>query len=254
VYAVDAGIDGPHYPEKRLVPGAVVDRKLGRGCGNIAREAAMTPEQCRQALQTGQELVGELKAGGYTIIATGEMGIGNTTPTSALAALLLEQDAEAVTGRGAGLDDDGVWKKRETVKRGCERVKEKGVAGPLELLAEAGGFEIAMMAGVFLGGVHYGIPIVVDGAISAVAALIAAEIDCRVPEFLLASHVSGEATGKLALEALGVEAILHGRMHLGEGTGAMALFPLLDMAVEVYAGMGSFEDYAIEAYQRNARA
>jgi len=250
VYTIDAGIRGDDYPEKKLVSGAVVDRKLGKGCGNIAREAAMTVEQCRKALQTGQELVGELKERGYTIIATGEMGIGNTTPTGALAALLLGEEPETVTGRGAGLDEEGLRKKREAVRLACERAVRKGLKDPLELLAEAGGFEIAMMSGVFLGGVKYGIPIVADGAISAVAALTASKLDARVPDFLLASHISEEPTGKLALKALGAEAILHGRMHLGEGTGAVALFPLLDMAVEVYARMGSFEDYDIEAYER----
>lgn len=250
VYAIDAGMYGDCYPEKRLVSGAVVDRKVGKGCGNIAREAAMTTEQCRRALQAGVELVGELKEKGYHIIATGEMGIGNTTPTSALAALFLEEDAENVTGRGAGLDDEGLRKKQEAVRLACERIARKGLRSPLEKLAEAGGYEIAMMAGVFLGGARYCMPIVIDGAISAVAALAAAKLDPRVPDFLLASHVSQEAAGRLALQALGTEAVLHGRMHLGEGTGAAALFPLLDMAAAVYARMGSFEDYAIEAYER----
>ncbi len=250
VYVIDAGMEGTDYPEKKLVSGTVVDRKVGKGCKNIAREAAMTVEQCRKALQIGQELVEELKEKGYTIIATGEMGIGNTTPTSALAALFLGEEPETVTGRGAGLDEEGLRKKREAVRLACERVVRKGLKSPLELLAEVGGFEIAMMSGVFLGGVRHGIPIVVDGVISAVAALVASKLDARVPDFLLASHISGEPAGQLALQALGAEAILHGRMHLGEGTGAVALFPLLDMAVEVYTRMGSFGDYDIEAYER----
>lgn len=250
VYVIDAGIAGPRYPEKNLVPGAIVDRKVGPGCGNIAREAAMTAKQCREALQTGQDLVRELKEKGYAIIATGEMGIGNTTPTSALAALFLGREPQEVTGRGAGLDETGLGKKRQAVRLACERAALKGLKDPLEFLTEAGGFEIAVMAGVFLGGAGYGVPIVVDGAISAVAALAASKLDPRVPDFLLASHISQECTGRLALEALGAEAILHGRMHLGEGTGAIALFPLLDMAAAVYGGMGSFEDYDIEAYER----
>ncbi|MCM1026334.1 MAG: cobyrinate a,c-diamide synthase [Roseburia sp.] len=290
--------------EKPLVPGVLADRRVGNGCGNIVREAAMTVEQCREALRLGQELVRELKEKGYTILATGEMGIGNTTPTSVLAALLLGKSPEEVTGRGAGLDQEGLRRKREAVRLACERTrkkilgeqepigrgetakqeaverkeqegrqepierKEQGVSEErsgqkepaerkkwgrqetLELLAEAGGFEIAMMAGVFLGGVRFGIPIVADGAISAVAALAASRLDSRTPDFLLASHVSEEAAGRLALEALGEEAILHGRMHLGEGTGAVALFPLLDMAAAIYGRMGSFEDYGIEAYER----
>ena len=169
------------YPEKKLIQGAVIDRKLGMGCGNIAREAAMSVETCERALQTGEELVAGLREMGYTLVATGEMGIGNTTPTSALAAVLLQLSPEEATGRGAGLDDAGLERKRQVVEAVCRRVEEKqiavggGVLQPVELLAEAGGFEIAMMAGVFLGGVKHHVPIVIDGAISAVAALVA---DC----------------------------------------------------------------------------
>lgn len=258
VYTIDTGMNTSVYPEKRLVMGAVVDRKIGRGCGNIAKEPAMTAQQCRRALETGRELVRELKEKGYTIIATGEMGIGNTTPTSALAALLLQLPPETVTGRGAGLDREGLERKRRAVAAACERaaakglVKEGSVLKPLELLAEVGSFEIAVMVGVFLGGVREQTPIVIDGAISAVAAMAADCLDGRVREYVLASHVSEESTAAYALRRLGAEAILHGRMHLGEGTGAVALFPLLDMAVEVYGCMGSFDDLAIEAYERHS--
>ena len=106
------------------------------------------------------------------------------------------------------------------------------------------------MTGAFLGGMENRIPMVIDGAIAAVAALTACRIDSGVKDYLLASHVSEEPVGRLALEDMGLEALLHGRMCLGEGTGAVALFPLLDMATEVYRRMGSFEDYAIEAYER----
>lgn len=256
VFVADVGMNTPVYPEKRLVMGAVVDRKLGPGCGNIAKEPAMTVEQCERALAVGRELVRELKEKGYTLIATGEMGIGNTTPTSALAALLLQLPAEKVTGRGAGLDEEGLERKRKAVAAACRRAIAKGLAGadgvrkPLELLAEVGGFEIAVMAGVFLGGVRERLPIVIDGVISAVAALAADCLDGRVREYVLASHVSEEAAAACALERLGAEAILHGRMRLGEGTGAVALFPLLDMAAAVYGNMGSFDDLAITAYER----
>ena len=256
VYTIDAGMKTPVYPEKKLIQGAVIDRKLGMGCGNIAREAAMSVETCERALQTGEELVAGLREMGYTLVATGEMGIGNTTPTSALAAVLLQLSPEEAAGRGAGLDDAGLERKRQVVEAVCRRVEEKQIAvggrvlQPVELLAEAGGFEIAMMAGVFLGGVKHHVPIVIDGAISAVAALVADCMDNRVREYVLASHVSQEAVAGRALKAMGAEAILHGRMHLGEGTGAVALFPLLDMAAEVYGRMGSFADLEIAAYER----
>ena len=250
VYTIDMGIDTEPYPEKKLARFAVIDRKIARGTKNLAKEAAMTVEECKRALLVGSDLVKELKEMGYRILATGEMGIGNTTPTSALAAVFLQQSPEIVTGKGAGLSEEGLHKKCQAVGAAVERIRKKGLTDPVEILAEAGGFEIAGMAGVFLGGVKYRIPIVIDGAISSVAALTAMKIDPRVADYVIASHQSHEVTGKLALEALGAEAILHGRMCLGEGTGAMAIFPLLDMAMEVYRNMGTFDDYRIEAYTR----
>lgn len=268
VYTVDVGIDCPAYPQKELVCGTIIDRKLARGCGNILREPAMTKELCLKALETGMELVRELKEKGYTILATGEMGIGNTTPTSVLAALLLGLTAQEVTGKGAGLSQEGFQRKRQVVAETIERVKvqlpelEQAVpvaAAPwkrlpaetvIQVLVQAGGLEIAAMVGVFLGGVKHRVPIVIDGAISSVAALTAMGIDPRVGDFVLASHQSQETTGRLALKALGAEAILHGKMCLGEGTGAVALFPLLDMAMEVYSRMGTFTEYEITPYAR----
>lgn len=250
VYPVDIGMDTDRYPGRSLVKGAVIDRKVRRGTGNIAVEPAMTYDECRQALNAGCELVGELKRMGYGIVATGEMGIGNTTPTSALAALYMGLDADAVTGRGAGLSDEGLALKRNVIDRTVRRVRELGITDPFEILAQAGGLEIAGMAGAFLGGVKYRMPIVIDGAISSVAALAAFRMDERVRDFALASHESEELTGKLALEEMGLEAPVHAGMCLGEGTGAMTLFPLLDMAASVYLNMGSFDDYSIETYKR----
>lgn len=259
VYTIDVGIDCPAYPQKELVCGAVIDRKLARGCGNILREPAMTRQLCLKALKTGMELVKELKGKGYTILATGEMGIGNTTPTSVLAALLLGLTAKEVTGKGAGLSPEGFEKKRKVVAEAVERVRKLLPQKPwqqlskenvIDVLAQAGGLEIAAMAGVFLGGAAYRIPIVIDGAISSVAALTALGIDPRVKDFVLASHQSEEVTGRLALQALGADAVLHGKMCLGEGTGAVALFPLLDMAMEVYSHMGTFTEYEITPYVR----
>lgn len=250
VYTVDVGMNAPHYPEKELKMRAVIDRKVAKGSNNLAVQPAMSVKQCRQAINTGRNLVKELKGMGYRILATGEMGIGNTTPTSVLAAVFLNQSVENVTGRGAGLSDEGICRKCKVVMQAVNRIRKKDLTDAVEILAEAGGYEIAAMAGVFLGGMECRIPVVVDGAISAVAALSAVKIDNRVKDYLLASHVSEEPVGRLALDAMGLEAVLHGRMCLGEGTGAMALFPLLDMAVEVYKNMGSFTDYAIDPYER----
>lgn len=250
VFTVDLGIDAPAYPEKKLKEGAVIDRKIARGCGNIAVEPAMTLLQCQQAIETGIELVRELKEMGYTMIATGEMGIGNTTPTSALTAIFLDLSAEQVTGKGAGLSKEGFFRKCQVVEQVITRVKEKNLSAPLDILAEAGCYEIAGMAGVFLGGLKYRVPIVIDGAISAIAALAAQKIDLRAADFMFASHQSKEITGGLILEALKLRAPIQADMCLGEGTGTMTLFPMLDMAMEVYGNMGNFSEYQIGAYKR----
>lgn len=258
VFAIDVGIDCDNYAEKNLVTGKVIDRKIKRGTANLAITAAMTIDECNEAIKLGVSIVKELKDKGYKIIATGEMGIGNTTPTSALASYFLNLPAEKVTGKGAGLSSSGISKKCEVVKNAVARtVKKYGDADSLAsaddaiaVLAEIGGLEIAAMVGVYLGGVKYKLPIIIDGAISSVAALVAYMIEASVPRYVLASHVSEELTGKLALERLSLDAMLHGRMCLGEGTGAVALMPLLDMATTVYATMGSFEDYSLDAYQR----
>lgn len=250
VYTVDIGMDTKRYPQKQLVPGAVIDRKIARGCQNIAREAAMTLAQCTKALQIGIETARELKQAGYSFLATGEMGIGNTTPTSALAAVFLNRRPEETVGKGAGLSREGMEKKRRAVAAAVLRVKEKNLTEPKEVLAELGGYEIAGMAGVFLGGAAYEIPVIIDGAISAIAALTAFRIDSRVKDIAIPSHQSAENTGKWALEELGLEPAIHAGMCLGEGSGAAAVVPLLDMAMEVYQHMGTFTEYAIEPYTR----
>jgi cobyrinic acid a,c-diamide synthase len=259
VYAVDVGMDTENYPDTEIKTGVVINRKIRRGSGNIAIEPAMTDEECRKALDMGTELVGQLKKMGYGMIATGEMGIGNTTPTSVLAAIYLGLDAEAVAGRGAGLSDEAFAIKKKIIKKAIDRVKnqpsneKQNISAAKEafhILAQAGGLEIAAMAGAFLGGVKYRMPIVIDGAISSVAALAAYRMDNRVRNFVFASHESEEITGRLALEEMGLKAPLHAEMCLGEGTGAMTLFPLLDMGMSVYTNMGSFDDYNIESYKR----
>jgi len=250
VFPVDVGMDTEHYENQKLQTGMITDRKVGRGTGNLLREPAMSTEDCQKTIEIGIELVRELAEKGYGILATGEMGIGNTTPTSVLAALYLGLSADEVTGRGAGISAAGFHRKKEVVAGSIERIKKLTLSGSLEILAQAGGYEIAAMVGMFLGGVKYHIPIVIDGAISAVAALAAYRMDQKVREIAIASHVSGELTGQLALQELSLEAPIHARMCLGEGTGAMTIFPLLDMAFDIYEKMGAFTDYEITPYER----
>ena len=241
VYAVDMGMVG------EVKHSALIKRRIACGTKNMAIEPAMPHEQAIQAVQAGIDLVGEMKARGYARIATGEMGIGNTTASAAIASILLGALVETMTGRGAGLSDAGLMRKVDAIKRAIE-VNRPDKKDPIDVLAKLGGFEIAAMTGAFLGGMMYRIPIVIDGVISAVAALAALRICPDAGEFMLASHMSREPVGKLVMDALGLEPVIDAGMALGEGTGAVMLFPLLDMAHRVYYGKHTFDDLGIDAY------
>ena len=176
------------------------------------------------------------------------MGIGNTTTSSAIASVMLEQPPEAVTGRGAGLSGEGLERKIQVIQKaivlhGPDREK------PLEVLSALGGLDIAAMTGFLLGGAIYRIPVVLDGMISAVAALLAAALCPGVTDYLLPSHLGKEPACRLVMERLGFEPVIHGQLALGEGTGAVMLFPLLDMAASVYEENSTFADIKIKAYE-----
>mgnify|MGYP000576348051 FL=1 len=224
------------------------DLKVACGTANMTKEPAMTREQAVQALETGIEMVRRLKEDGYGLLATGEMGIGNTTTSSAVASVLLNRPAEEMTGRGAGLSGDGLDRKIHAIKKAIA-VNRPDPKDAIDVLAKVGGFDIAGMAGMFLGGAALGVPVVIDGFISCVAALIAQRICPQAGDYMIASHVSKEPAAHLILETLGKEAVLHGEMCLGEGSGAVALFPFLDMGVAVYESMSTFEDIHVEQYK-----
>ena len=239
VFAVDMGMVG-------TVPGTI-DRRIAAGTRNMVHGPAMTRVQAEQAIQAGIDLVGEMKARGYQIIATGEMGIGNTTASTAMACALLGCTPEELTGRGAGLSDAGLIRKREAITRALE-VNQPDANDPIDVLSKVGGFEIGGMAGAFLGGMQHGVPVIIDGVISAVAALVAARICPAAVDAMLPSHMSREPAMVRIMAELGMEPILHADMALGEGTGAVALLPLLDMALRVYHGPHTFDDLGMAAY------
>ena len=214
----------------------------------MTKGPAMTRAQAVQALEAGIEMVRRLKEDGYGLLATGEMGIGNTTTSSAVASVLLNQPVETMTGRGAGLSGDGLTRKINAIKKAIE-VNHPNPGDAIDVLAKVGGFDIAGMAGMFLGGAAFGVPVVIDGFISCVAALIAQRICPAAGEYMIASHVSKEPAAQLILKALGKEAVIHGEMCLGEGSGAVALFPFLDMGIAVYESMSTFDDIHVEQYE-----
>lgn len=226
----------------------VEKRKIAYGTRNFAREMAMTKDEAVQGLETGIRLVGELKEKGYRMIATGEMGIGNTTTSSAVAAALLGVPAEEMTGRGAGLSGEGLKKKITVIQDAIERWKLTQ-ADPLTVLACVGGFDLAGIAGMFLGGAYYHIPVLIDGFISSVAALLAVRLCPDAIGYMVATHVSKEPAAHRILDELGLSPALDAGMCLGEGSGAVAVFPLIEMAADIYHRMSTFEQIDMEAYQ-----
>ena len=224
----------------------VLDRHVMDGTLDMARRPAMTREQALCAISVGVDLVKELKDRGYTLLVSGEMGIGNTTTSSALVAALFNLPAETVTGRGAGLSDAGFQRKIWAIERAIT-VNRPDPRDPLDVLSKLGGLDICGMAGLFIGGAICGVPVVVDGFISAVAALMAQKLCPGADIAMVPSHCSEEPAAKRVLTALNKYPIIFANMRLGEGTGGVALLPLLDMALAVYGGT-TFDQVGMDAY------
>ena len=240
VVPVDMGMAGDPVP-------GVADCRIAAGTADFTQGPAMTRAQAVEAVGRGIRLVQEQKAAGVQLLATGEMGIGNTTTSSAVAAVLLGQPVERMTGRGAGLSDEGLARKVDAICRGILR-NEPDPTDPLDVLAKLGGFDLAGLCGVFLGGALEGVPVVMDGFISGVAALCAVRLCPAAAKAVFASHCSSEPAARLVLDALGKAPLLTAGLHLGEGTGAVASIPLWDMALAVYSGCYSFAEGGIAPY------
>lgn len=226
----------------------VEKRKIAYGTKNMAKEPAMTREQAVAAIEVGIAKAEELHAQGYEMLATGEMGIGNTTTSSAMTAVYLGLGVETVTGRGAGLSSHGLQRKIHAIKQAIA-VNQPDPENPLDVLAKVGGLDIAGMCGLFLGGAAQQMPVVMDGFISQVAALTAMRLVPECADYILASHVSEEPGANILLKALEKDAFLTCGMRLGEGSGAVALFPILDFASDIYHKMSTFVQADIVEYQ-----
>ena len=241
IYPVDIGmanaVDLPGIAQKCIRRG---------GTRNFVKEPAMTREEAEQAILVGVETVRILCDKGVRLIATGEMGIGNTTTSAAVLSVLLNRSPAEMTGRGAGLSDAGLERKVRAIETAIQRHRPDSADG-LDVLSKVGGYDLAGLCGVFLGGALYHVPVLIDGLISAAAAMCAAALCPAARDYMLASHLSGEPAAQPVLNALGVKPILHAGMRLGEGTGAVAVMPILDMAMAVYNG-DTFDDLQIEAY------
>jgi len=235
VIAVDMGMFRSVNAEK------LMDCRVSDGTGDFTLAAAMSREQALQALCTGITLVKNCAEQGYKILGTGEMGIGNTTTSSAIASVMLGLEPKYVTGRGVGLSDEGLARKIAVIEKAIQ-VNSPDKNDAIDVLQKLGGFDIAGLTGIFIGGAVHRIPVVIDGFISSVSALIAAKLCPGVLNFIFPSHLSAEPAGALVLNALGLAPFITADMRLGEGTGAVCMFPLLEMALSVYHNACTYAD------------
>ena len=247
---IDVGIKG-NLPKNLIsdemqmfLDDRVIDRKIRKGTFNIAKGPAMTREEAIEAIGVGIEAVRMMKARDYQIIGVGEMGIGNTTTSAAVLSGLTGMSAEETTGRGAGLTDDAFEKKKMIVEKAAENAR-KSAKDVIDVLAMAGGFDKCAMTGVFLGAAGNRMPVVIDGYISSVAALAAAELVPYAKDYMFTSHASEEKGFKKAVERLGLEPMLDLNMRLGEGSGCVPAFDIIKGALGVMDFMGTYEEAKI---------
>ncbi|MFC1940126.1 nicotinate-nucleotide--dimethylbenzimidazole phosphoribosyltransferase [Chloroflexota bacterium] len=239
VIVVDIGIAGKMEAHQQLL-----SRKVAPGTRNMSLGPAMSVEQAVEAIETGIEIVSTEVAKGLDIVATGDMGIGNTTASSAICAAITGKLVAEVTGRGTGITDEQLGHKIEVISRALA-VNRPDPKQPLEVLAKVGGFEIGGLVGVMLAAAAHRIPVVIDGFISGAAALVATGLSPGLKDFLIAAHVSAEAGHRLLLKHLGFEPLLDLGMRLGEGTGAALGIILAETAARVLAEMATFTEAGV---------
>jgi nicotinate-nucleotide--dimethylbenzimidazole phosphoribosyltransferase len=240
VVVVDVGVasDVVDFPGLRR-------SRIRSGTANLAHGPAMTEADACAALDVGAALAMDLADSGTRCLLTGDMGIGNTTPSAVLIASLCSRPAEDVTGRGTGIDDERLRRKTEIVAAAVERASRERLSGPVELLASVGGLEIAALAGYIIGGAAAGVPVVLDGVIAAAAALVATAMVPDATGYLFAGHRSTEPGATAALGHLGLVPILDLDMRLGEGTGACLALPVLQAAARVLSEMATFDSAGV---------
>ena len=242
VFPVDIGV-----AQALDCPG-VLNRKVAFGTQNFAHGPAMRRDEAEQAVCTGIDLVQEKAAEGYNLIVTGEMGIGNTTTSSAVFSVLQGLPPEQVTGRGAGLSEAGLQHKIQVISRAVAAL-QPDPGDVLDVLSKVGVFDVCGMMGAFLGGAICRVPVLVDGFISAVAANCAVRLCPACRDYIFASHCSKEPAGKMALDALHLRAYLDCEMCLGEGTGGVIAAKLFDFALAAYDEIAGFDAVGIDPYQ-----
>jgi len=247
VVVVDAGVASELPPHADLVGG-----KIAPGTADISQGPAMTREQANAALQLGLDVADKQRSLGLDLLAVGEMGIANTTPASTLISALTGYPPAETVGRGTGIDDDALAHKVEVVERALQANQPLDAAAGVAVLAALGGFEIGAMAGLMLGAAAGRVPVVIDGLISTAAALVAQALRPRVTDYLIAGHRSTEPGHIYALAALGLEPLLDLGLRLGEGTGALLAFPVVEAAARTLAEMATFAEAGVSGKDGDA--
>ncbi|MBW2569626.1 MAG: nicotinate-nucleotide--dimethylbenzimidazole phosphoribosyltransferase [Deltaproteobacteria bacterium] len=241
VWVVDMGII-PELDQDLLEGGdRFLVRKVARGTDNLANGPAMTRSNAEKSVLTGFELATELFMNGVDIIGTGDMGIGNTTPSAAIGAVITGNTVETMVGRGTGVDDEGLLRKQDVVRKGIQVNRPERGDG-LDVLSKIGGFEIGGIAGCVLAGAYHKRPVVIDGYISTAGALIAYAICPAVVDYLFAGHCSEEPGHRIMLKYLGLDPILDLGMRLGEGTGGALAMGIMEGALKVFKEVLTFEE------------
>jgi len=239
VVVVDIGVDHDFEPMEGLMI-----RKVGRGTGNITRGPAMSKDQALRAIAVGLEMADRAREQNADLVGTGDMGIGNTTASSAVLASMTGLSVSQVTHRGTGIDDSTLAQKMLIIERAIA-VNRPEAKDPLDVLAKVGGFEIAGIAGLIIGCAFHRIPVVVDGFISTAGAMIAVGLSPDIKEYLFASHQSVEVGHRFMLEHIGQKPILNLSLRLGEGTGAALAMFIIEAAVKVLNEMATFSEAGI---------
>jgi nicotinate-nucleotide--dimethylbenzimidazole phosphoribosyltransferase len=239
VVVVDMGVAA----DLELHP-ALVDKKIAYGTQNMATGPAMTREEAIRALEAGIEIVEEQLARGMDILATGDMGIGNTTPSSAIVAAITGRPTAEVTGRGTGVDDTQLKKKIAIIERALE-VNRPDPEDPLDVLAKVGGLEIGGLAGAILAGAAHRIAVVIDGFISGAATLLAIKLCPKVRDFLIASHCSAEIGHQIVLQYMGLKPLMNMDLRLGEGTGAALGIGIVEASLKILTEMATFAEAGV---------
>ena len=222
----------------------VINKKIRKSTYNIVKEPAMSNDEAVKAILIGIESVKNAKDLGYEILGVGEMGIGNTSTSSAVLSALTSIEVEDLVGRGGGITDEAFKKKKKVIKKAIE-INNPIKDDPIDVVSKVGGFDIAAMAGVFLGAAYYKIPVVIDGFISAVAALIAFKLNPKTRDYMFTSHDSRELGFKVAMKELKLSSILNLDMALGEGSGCPLAFSIINSACAIMNNMATFEEAEI---------